>query len=201
MSITDLELMIQRFSAGSVSLGDIEIIMHFAKDLDLVVELGTNIGTTSILLKSVAKRVCTVDVFENLSLIADEQQRGVYQTSFNNNQHLFSAISNKLAPFGVEVHQGLSHDFAKKFNSQSVGMVFIDADHSYEGAKKDYNAWFDRVKIGGYYAFHDCIPGFPVQDFVCGEMMKDDRVCVQEYYPETGIESGNYSVVVFERIR
>ena len=33
--------------------------------------------------------------------------------------------------------------------------VFVDADHSYEGVSKDWEAWNGRVKVGGFMAFHD----------------------------------------------
>lgn len=33
--------------------------------------------------------------------------------------------------------------------------VFIDGDHSYEGAKKDHNKWGALVKVGGYIIHHD----------------------------------------------
>ena len=128
--LSDLNILIQRFSAGSVSLGDIEMLVHFAKDLDIVVELGTNIGTTSILLSAVAKKVFTADVFENIDLIEDEEQRGIYAKSFGNNKHYCHTIIKKLNPFGIDVSQCLSYRFAKAFSPKSVDMVFIDADHS-----------------------------------------------------------------------
>jgi len=38
---------------------------------------------------------------------------------------------------------------------EPVDFLFIDADHSYEGCKKDWNAWSPKVKLGGIVAFHD----------------------------------------------
>lgn len=43
---------------------------------------------------------------------------------------------------------------ANYWNSM-IGMVFIDADHSYPGVKADYKAWAPHVVIGGFVAFHD----------------------------------------------
>lgn len=174
--ISDIDLLIQRFSAGSVSLGDIEVLAHFAKDLNLVVELGTNIGTTSILLSAMARRVCTVDVFEKIELIEDEKQRGTYAKSFMHNQHYYSAISKKLKPFKIEVAQCLSHIYSGAFFPDSVDMVFIDADHSYEGVKRDYEAWFDKIKKGGYFAFHDCVKSFPVYQYKNDVLDLDERI-------------------------
>ena len=197
--ISDVNLLIQRFSAGSVSLGDIEMLIHFAKDLDTVVELGTNIGTTSILLSAVAKKVYTADVFEKVDLIEDEEQRGVYAKSFGNNKHYYSTIIKKLHPFNVDVSQCLSHQFAEAFLPQSVDMVFIDADHSYNGVKKDFESWFDRVKIGGVFAFHDCVKPFPVYEYKNEVLDYDKRLeNVSDYLPIHN-PSGT-SVVVYKRI-
>ena len=37
-----------------------------------------------------------------------------------------------------------------------VHLLFIDADHSYEGALRDAMAWSEHVALGGVIAFHDC---------------------------------------------
>lgn len=38
---------------------------------------------------------------------------------------------------------------------QQVSMLFIDADHSYEGVSRDFQAWFPKLPRGGVVAFHD----------------------------------------------
>lgn len=197
--LSDIAILIQRFSAGSVSLGDIEMLVHFAKDLDQVVELGTNIGTTSILLSAVAKRVSTADVFEKVELIEDEEQRGIYAKSFGNNQHYYRMITKKLTPYGIDVCQCLSYQFAKSFLFRSVDMVFIDADHSYNGVKKDYEAWFEKIKIGGFFAFHDCVKPFPVYKYKNDVLDHDKRI--KNVSNGLRIDSPSLtSVVVYEKV-
>jgi predicted O-methyltransferase YrrM len=39
-----------------------------------------------------------------------------------------------------------------------VDFLFIDADHSYEGVKKDFEMYSPLVRKGGIIAFHDIIP-------------------------------------------
>lgn len=51
--------------------------------------------------------------------------------------------------------RGSSVDMALKVPNRTLALVYIDADHSYEGVKKDINAWLPKLVIGGYIAFHD----------------------------------------------
>ena len=53
----------------------------------------------------------------------------------------------------------------KKFTNEAVNLhargsldfVFIDADHSYAGVKRDIIEWWPKVKIGGTMIGHDCL--------------------------------------------
>jgi hypothetical protein len=36
-----------------------------------------------------------------------------------------------------------------------IDFVFIDGDHSYEGARRDHNKWGAKIKQGGYIIHHD----------------------------------------------
>ena len=48
-----------------------------------------------------------------------------------------------------------SVDAAKHVVDSSLDLVFIDADHSYEGVKADLAAWAPKVKPGGWIGGHD----------------------------------------------
>lgn len=45
--------------------------------------------------------------------------------------------------------------FAARCFPHSIGLLFIDGAHSYEGVKADIEAWLPHVVEGGYVAFHD----------------------------------------------
>lgn len=40
-------------------------------------------------------------------------------------------------------------------DDESLDLVFLDADHSYEGVQEDIRAWFPKVKRGGWIGGHD----------------------------------------------
>lgn len=58
--------------------------------------------------------------------------------------------------------QGDSADSASQIEDGSLDFAFIDADHSYEGCKRDIDAWASKVKAGGLLCGHDYYaPEFP----------------------------------------
>lgn len=56
-------------------------------------------------------------------------------------------------------------------DAQSVDLLFIDGDHSYDGAMADFEAYRPLVRPGGWVAFHDIVPqerdanGAPINGF------------------------------------
>lgn len=44
---------------------------------------------------------------------------------------------------------------AEQIEDNSLDFVFIDADHTYEGVKRDVEAWLPKVKGGGMVLGHD----------------------------------------------
>lgn len=43
-----------------------------------------------------------------------------------------------------------------KFKNRRFDIVFIDGDHSFEGAYADLSNWSSKVRMGGYLLVHDC---------------------------------------------
>jgi hypothetical protein len=48
-----------------------------------------------------------------------------------------------------------SVDASGHFPDAAVDFVFIDADHSYEGCKRDLEVWFPKIRPGGWICGHD----------------------------------------------
>jgi len=51
--------------------------------------------------------------------------------------------------------RGESAEMAGNIPDGSLDLVFIDADHSYEGCRHDNIAWLPKVKKGGWIGGHD----------------------------------------------
>ena len=54
----------------------------------------------------------------------------------------------------VEIVEAKSADAAAKWN-RPIRLLFIDADHSYEASKLDFNLWSPQVVRGGLICMHD----------------------------------------------
>jgi hypothetical protein len=55
----------------------------------------------------------------------------------------------------AQILQGNSVDMAGKVPDQSLALVYIDGDHSFEGISADIEAWRFKLVKGGVLAFHD----------------------------------------------
>lgn len=45
--------------------------------------------------------------------------------------------------------------YAQKHSKKTYDYIYIDGDHSYQGAKLDYQLFWPRLKRGGFMLFHD----------------------------------------------
>lgn len=68
------------------------------------------------------------------------------------------AARNRVRPFGKRGRKLLvmpSVEAAQQLPDDAYDFVFIDADHSYEGARNDIEAWWPKVCPGGWLCGHD----------------------------------------------
>jgi predicted O-methyltransferase YrrM len=116
----------------------------------VILEIGTMRGGTLFLFSYVAHEKATL-------------------ISVDINQHLWIRILLKYIFKGkqkIYLIQGDSHNIKtlKKIKAilkdNKVDFLFIDADHSYEGVKKDFEMYSPLVRKGGIIAFHDIIPDY-----------------------------------------
>lgn len=78
-------------------------------------------------------------------------------------QQLESIFNNNMAPVNnyYKSIKSYSHRAAKHFKNNSIDFCYVDADHSYEGVKKDLHAWWPKIKSGCYFGGDDYTKGWP----------------------------------------
>ena len=81
-------------------------------------------------------------------------------------------------------------------NGRNIDFLFIDADHTYEGVKKDFEMYSPLVKEGGIIAFHDIAPN-GLEDFTGGvpifwKELKNDNFNYREFISD--INQSGYGI-------
>jgi hypothetical protein len=85
-----------------------------------------------------------------MEMYLKSKERVPFTTGVDNNK------DGEHIKFGYHVMlHGDSGEVAHKIENNSQHLIFIDGDHSYLGVIKDFYAYSDKAKEGGYLAFHD----------------------------------------------
>lgn len=73
-----------------------------------------------------------------------------------NEEEINKFISDVIVTQNVLFHNSTTDEFFKWIAEDiKFDAIFIDADHSYEGARKDYNNSLKHIEKGGLIIFHD----------------------------------------------
>jgi MMP 1-O-methyltransferase len=132
-----------------------------------IVEIGSFKGKSTVMLASVAAHyglgpVVAIDPHTAPSVTDPSIERG---------SSTFDEFLNSLRTSGVEshveVHRAYSSDVAKQWN-RPIRLLWIDGDHTYQGAKSDFDGFSPFLCPGGIVAFHDSLNAFegPIRVFV-----------------------------------
>jgi hypothetical protein len=79
-----------------------------------------------------------------------------YTSVFNQDDwdEIFERAKYKLKDYPVEFIREPSLDAVKSVPNQ-LDFVYIDGDHRIEAVKRDLDAWYPKVRIGGLFGGHD----------------------------------------------
>jgi predicted O-methyltransferase YrrM len=96
---------------------------------------------------------------------------------------LDAELRDALARYGLDgkVHLVVADSRAVDPPSERIESLFVDGDHSYEGAKADYERWSAWVRPGGNLLFHDAVDAggygnvYPGVVRLVAEVERDDR--------------------------
>lgn len=93
------------------------------------------------------------------------------------------AVKNNLDRFDfVDVIKMRSDYAADLFKDGTIDFCFIDADHNYEGVKRDILAWLPKIKKGGIIAGHDYgNERYPGVKQAVDELLKAEKVSTMSW--------------------
>jgi len=116
-------------------------------------EIGVAFGghCESLLSMNCIKKIYGVDPYKHDFNYVDAMN--MPQDEFD---ELYKFTTGRLSVFGEKyTHIRKSGLDAVCIIPEILDFVYIDGDHSYEGVKKDFKIWYNKVRIGGIVGGHD----------------------------------------------
>jgi len=165
---------------GWLGFKEIQFLYEQAKNTKngVIVEIGSFKGKSTIALAGGSLEGSSVKIYA-----IDPHMTDVEQKFFNQSESSFESFKKNITDAGVallvEPIVALSQDAVKTWN-KPIGFLWIDGDHSYKGAKLDFDLWAPFVLDGGVVAYHDSF-GLEVQQ-VLSECMFNSP-----HFSDTGI--------------
>lgn len=100
---------------------------------------------------------------QNYKLIAVDHFEGSPEHKASNSVPSYEAFKQNIAPISDKVkdHNCDSIAASKLFKQGEFDIVYIDAAHEYEPVLADLEAWFPKVKRGGFICGDDYTAGWP----------------------------------------
>ena len=119
-------------------------------DVNRVVELGAAAGESAFLWACNFPEVHCVDTWDYTNnpevVVANRGDTKLIEVSFDMLCMQF--------PKTVHKHKGLTRDVVKDW-TLPIDLLYVDADHSYDGCKEDILLWAPFVRAGGWITGHD----------------------------------------------
>ena len=109
------------------------------------VEVGVCKGWFSkYILDNTKMKLFSIDPWEDNPVLSDSQ-------------NVYKECKERLAPYGDrnEMIKGCSPEESKPFEDESLDFVYIDGMHDYISVKQDMDAWWPKLRTGGFMAGHD----------------------------------------------
>jgi len=133
-----------------MTMDEREILYDTARTLpsgSVIAEVGSYLGASACFLASggsgrISKLYC-IDTWENDAM--SEGKKSTFDTFTQNTSEFIDVI----IPL-----RGRALDMVK-FMNESIDLLLIDGDHSYEGVTSDLRAYLPKVKAGGILFLHD----------------------------------------------
>lgn len=140
-----------------------------------IVEIGSFKGKSTVALASVAARyglgpVVAIDPHTAPSPTDPDLAAGA--SSFD---EFMAGIRGANLEKHVEAHRTFSREVAKTW-SRPIRLLWIDGEHTYKGAKEDFDLFSPYLSKGAIVALHDALHAFegPIRVFV-EEILRSDR--------------------------
>lgn len=160
----------------------VELMRHFGLPL-IAAEVGVAEGRLSKeFLNWGIEKLYLIDIWEKVPFI---KGCGSFEQSWHDDN--YSQVTERIKgnEDKVILLKGFSYKMAEQIPDESLGLVYVDGDHTYEGSRSDIDSYWPKLVPGGIMAFHDARnPTYGIEraihDFTKGvginELIEDGRI-------------------------
>lgn len=125
-----------------------------------IVEIGSFKGRSTVMLAKVARHyslgpIVSIDPHTH-NLSTGPEGNGSHSTF----EEFQTQLRNAGVTEHVEIHRSFSMDVSPTWN-RDIRLLWIDGDHTYEGAKSDFDGFSPFLVSGGVVALHDALNNYP----------------------------------------
>lgn len=142
----------------------VELMKHFGLPL-IAAEIG--VAETRLsreLINWGIETLFLVDIWDHVPFI---KGCGSFEQSWHDTNYEAALKLQQDFPDKVLLLKGFSYKMAAAIPDNSLGMVYVDADHTYEGARADIDSYWPKLIPGGIMCFHDAAnPAYGIQDAI-----------------------------------
>lgn len=139
----------EKFEYCKIFTNRIEMLRHFPQG-GVCIEVGTQTG-------NFAKQILN---------IVKPKQLHVVDLDYSNFD--FEYFKTFIQSNNVIIHEGMSEKILNSFEDNFFDFIYIDADHAYDGVKKDLSISVNKIKNSGLIACNDYTIFSPLENFVYG---------------------------------
>ena len=127
-----------------------DMVRELVKPNGVYAEVGVFKGDFTLFLQETLKhsKLYAIDLFEGVTGSGDQDGNNFSYCNLDETHKMLD--SN-----GIVTLKGDSSTVLKTLKDESLDMVYIDADHTYEAVLKDLEAASSKVKNGGWIMGHD----------------------------------------------
>lgn len=152
-----------------------------------IAEVGVALGDFSeFLLETLSpKRFVGFDLFDlhNLELLWGQETKNIFNGASHHDYY-----KNRLSQYGqtVVTEKGLSQETLIRYPDRYFDLIYLDADHVYEGVKRDAELAARKLIDGGLLIFNDYIMYDPFQNIQYGVVPVVNEMIVNQGWSVVG---------------
>lgn len=123
-------------------------------DLKTIVEVGTYRGAfANQLFQTEPNRLYLIDPWQKWDTKIFPDYTELDSTDW---EALHKKVATRFQPYNnVTIIRDISVNAVKQFQNESIDLVYIDGNHTYDFVTKDLEIWWPKIKKGGFISGHD----------------------------------------------